>query len=333
VKAQGIDENEVEPADTGVWQEDMILSEAQSNGIINAQLAGEQSTPPPLPGSAKRRSKRFSLFLDEDTGARWDKMPIPVVIDDLFTDEQKAAVMGALTDIEQKSCIRFQLLDEAPLESYIYYVKEDYATFCGLSSVGRTGDENWVWLNFDDFCQPQINGTIIHETLHTLGVDHQQSRYDRSNHLQVIYENIDPQLYDNFASGDTDTFTSFGVDYDWYSIMHYSANVGVFEEGKQSMSAIHDDPKMKEFFTEVMGQRSAMSNGDAELVRKMYCMPDCRDTQVYCGWWKSAGYCNTATEVMLEHCPNACGFCPLIVNEATKQRILDLAAAARPPAK
>ena len=63
----------------------------------------------------------------------------------------------------------------------------------------------------------QIHGTIIHETLHALGVDHQHTRYDRNSHLQIHYENIDPQLLDNFAAGDTNALSSYGVKYDYYS--------------------------------------------------------------------------------------------------------------------
>ena len=56
---------------------------------------------------------------------------------------------------------------------------------CGLSSVGRQGDESLVWLNFEGDCAPQINGSIIHETMHALGVDHQHVRYDRNSHVNA----------------------------------------------------------------------------------------------------------------------------------------------------
>jgi astacin len=108
--------------------------------------------------------------------------------------------------------------------------------------VGRQGGESQIWLNFEGDCAGQINGSIIHETMHALGVDHHHIRYDRDSFVRCLHslgsirdslqvsvnhDKIDPQAYDMFALGNTKSYTSYGVPYDMYSIMHYSAYVGV----------------------------------------------------------------------------------------------------------
>ena len=36
--------------------------------------------------------------------------------------------------------------------------------------------------------------TIIHEFLHSLGFNHEQTRPDRDQYIQVLYENIEPRM-------------------------------------------------------------------------------------------------------------------------------------------
>ena len=61
---------------------------------------------------------------------------------------------------------------------------------------------------------------IIHEFLHTLGLDHVQSRPDRDQYIEVIFDNIGlPSQYQKMPYEDALTF---GVKYDGRSIMHYN---------------------------------------------------------------------------------------------------------------
>jgi hypothetical protein len=45
---------------------------------------------------------------------------------------------------------------------------------------------------------------------------------------------------------------------------------GVLNQGEKSMTAVTEP---RDFFTEVLGQRIGLSNGDADLLRRMYCSP------------------------------------------------------------
>lgn len=66
---------------------------------------------------------------------------------------------------------------------------------------------------------------IQHETLHSLGVKHTQSRFDRDNYVELDMNNIDPQNVYNFAKVDPAQYSSYGVDYEGKSMMHYVFDV------------------------------------------------------------------------------------------------------------
>lgn len=66
--------------------------------------------------------------------------------------------------------------------------------------------------------------TVVHEIGHTVGLEHEQSRCDREDHIHVYYENILDDLEDNFevvCSGYTDLTT-----YDFQSVMQYGSYSG-----------------------------------------------------------------------------------------------------------
>lgn len=54
-----------------------------------------------------------------------------------------------------------------------------------------------------------------------------------------------------------------------FSVMHYAFNSAAVDITKPTLT-----PKVKpDFFMKVLGQREGISDRDAELLRKMYCMP------------------------------------------------------------
>lgn len=64
-------------------------------------------------------------------------------------------------------------------------------------------------------------GTIMHEMIHALGFDHEQSRPDRDDYVTIQYNNIQPGAEPNFEKLSSRQYSTFGVPYDQLSIMHY----------------------------------------------------------------------------------------------------------------
>ena len=86
--------------------------------------------------------------------------------------------------------------------------------------IGRTGGRQEINLQAVG-CSTQK--TIVHEILHALGFYHMQSATDRDNYVKVHYENIEAGNEHNFDKYGPDSLTSFGLEYDIKSILHYSA--------------------------------------------------------------------------------------------------------------
>lgn len=298
LKTQGLD-SEIEPNDDGLWQGDIMLTDAQLDRMLANQNQGNDTT-------SGARKKRYALFLETKPAEKWDKLPIKFTFDPTFDSGQKETIRSALKDIEFKTCIKFaEVSDEPENEQHIMFRKITGPSFCGFSNLGRTGSQNLVWINFG--CAT-VHGTATHEVLHALGIDHHQTRYDRDDHLQINWDTIDPQSLDLFAQNNVSDYTSYGVPYDYFSVMHYNAYVRTTDINKPSMT-----PKKKpDFYLSVLGQRVAMSDKDAELVRKMYCSPDCEDSNVFCGWWATDGYCENEAYIasMARTCKKSCGMCP-----------------------
>lgn len=86
-----------------------------------------------------------------------------------------------------------------------------------VSMMGKRGGKQIVKLsNRKCFI---LKGIAFHELMHNLGFDHEHSRHDRDEFIEIMTSNIAAINMDNFSKLPG---TSFGVPYDYYSVMHYS---------------------------------------------------------------------------------------------------------------
>lgn len=366
VKKAGLEED-VEPANDGVFEHDILLTEAQSNALIN-QLQSDQEhvaaipeRPPELvassssssptsslanstisinftasfdfgaasptpattsapennsddslslgPPHSARRVKRAgnSLFLEIAPAERWPLgQPIPFVLDKSLAEADKSAVRAAIREIQSKSCIRFAETPTQPGSAHLYYVKWPNPTFCGTSYVGRVQPANPIYLSF--LCGNPM-GVAVHETLHALGLQHEQIRPDRDNFINVIWNNVDPQRYDFFAVSDSSKFSSYGIQYDFGSVMHYASTIASRSAGLKTMTA-KVNPAVNDA---AMGQRNGLSQSDVAALNRMYCLSsNCVDANVYCGLWATQNLCYANGQPhgwMTGNCMKSCAFC------------------------
>ena len=102
-------------------------------------------------------------------------------------------------------------------------------------------------------------GNTIHELGHAIGLFHEHTREDRNTFVLINFANIDPTKTSNFNQAIT-TSDDLGA-YDYGSIMHYPSTAFSIN-GLPTIVSIPDGI--------AMGQRTALSAGDAAGVRTMY---------------------------------------------------------------
>ncbi|CAI4224895.1 unnamed protein product [Auanema sp. JU1783] len=327
-------------ADDGIFDRDLLLTEKQQNFLLNELGKGGVGTDEvPDPGTDDEesdsdsdsdsssgsnskekqllqtstvanarlaRQRRASVFFEENLVQKWDlTRPIPYSMDESLEELDREDVRQALAEITKNTCIKFQYFAATPSGYHINYLKVDSPTFCGLSYIGRTDPANPVYLSFQ--CGDS-RGVAIHETMHALGVNHQHLRMDRDQHLTIDWSNINPQHYDYFVVADSKLYTTYGVKYDYGSIMHYNAYTAAVNVTKPTMV-----PKLNTAENlRLLGQRTRMSKSDIEILNKMYCKPaNCEDKNVYCGAWALKELCNNPSHKgwMVNNCRKSCNFC------------------------
>uniref|UniRef100_A0A336KAV7 Metalloendopeptidase n=1 Tax=Culicoides sonorensis TaxID=179676 RepID=A0A336KAV7_CULSO len=190
-----------------------------------------------------------------DKSKRWPNGVVPYTFDGYFPPPQKAVIDAAINEYHAKTCIRFK-----PRTT-----ESDYVVFKGgntgcWSSVGRTGGAQTINLQVNGCLSKK--GTALHEIAHALGIFHEQNRADRDNHVRVRFENIQNGLEANFDKARPGTTNTYGVPYDYGSVMHYSGNA-FSKNGQPTIVALQSGSNR-------MGQRDGFSSADIQRLRIMY---------------------------------------------------------------
>jgi len=161
------------------------------------------------------------------TRTRWPGATIPYTISTQYSSNARSLIADAMKQFALKTCIKF--IPRTTQDDYIH-IKPDDGCY---SYIGKNGGSQTVSL--DDGCLER--GIIMHELMHAVGFFHEQSRPDRDQFVEVLYENIENGFADQFAKYTLREVDYFGQPYDYYSIMHYGPRT-FSKNGKETIRPI-----------------------------------------------------------------------------------------------
>ncbi len=193
----------------------------------------------------------------------WPGGVIPYEIDSAFPADERQSILDGIALVDGVTNLIVK-----PRTGESDYVRFKRVNNGCSSPVGRQGGRQEIKIKKvdDTWCPP---GTIAHETLHSAGIWHEQSREDRNTFVRILNSNIRSGKGRNF-----DRHVSDGTDianYDYGSIMHYGATAF----GKLDAAG---NPKITiEVLTPgaVIGNRTALSARDISGVNGLYANEDC----------------------------------------------------------
>lgn len=119
---------------------------------------------------------------------KWPHGIIPYRFDESYIERDRACILHAMEVFHKETCINFWFKRSNQSE-YIQFKKSDSG--CG-TLVGYKGEQsNPIDVFLSEKC---INtpGAIQHELLHVIGLWHEQSRPDRDEYVDIIFDNIQP---------------------------------------------------------------------------------------------------------------------------------------------
>merc|ERR550519_549641 len=190
-----------------------------------------------------------------DEGYRWPNGQVPYVFGSRFDSGKISTVMQAMEDYKSMTggCITFH--ERTSESDYIEFIDVDSGCYSYVGKIG--GKQN---INYPQWCINQY-GSVLHEMYHALGFFHEQSRFDRDDYVTIMYDNIQSGAEHNFDKYSEGYISGFGHDYDYGSVMHYSA-YAFSANGEKTI--VTTDPNAS------IGQRNGLSDTDLGKLMNMY---------------------------------------------------------------
>ncbi|EYC10981.1 hypothetical protein Y032_0053g2406 [Ancylostoma ceylanicum] len=204
---------------------------------------------------------------------KWIKYPdnkggffIPYVIVGPYNSEHQQMIKDAMKKLSQNTCLRFKPRTDE--DDYVEITNEKNSG-C-MSNVGRspTGVGH-VYLEANDYTTCMEPRIVMHELMHTTGLWHEHSREDRDQYIKVHLENVEGDGYGGedysaqFEKVDSMDASTYGVPYDYKSIMHYAKDFFA-KPGTITMETI--DPA----YQDIIGTVEEPSKNDYKKICSIY---------------------------------------------------------------
>jgi len=222
-------------------------------GVIRDVYYVNQNGYPVVEGDIILRSKASSTrasIIPAIGGTRWPDGKIPFVLADDLPEATSRALNQAIALWREKTGVEFVPIDREYAD-YVY-IQPAEGTTCS-SEVGRKGGRQVINL------APRCNVmNIAHELGHTIGLWHEQSRQDRDQYVQIVWENIQADHASNFNQHLNDGEDHGAYNFD--SLMHYSA-YAFSKNGEKTIVPLQSNVSI--------GQRDHLSEGDIAAVREV----------------------------------------------------------------
>lgn len=155
----------------------------------------------------------------------WARGNVPVLIDkSMESHGMLNDAKSAIDILNRQTNLRLSVYNKE--KDYIKIMYSPETGFGGVSPVGRKGGEQIIYITREASVR-----TIVHELLHSLGFWHEQSRYDRDNHIWLDTSNVSPEQRHNFQIEPGVA----SLPYDYNSIMHYSSTAFAIDKNKPTI--------------------------------------------------------------------------------------------------
>ena len=185
----------------------------------------------------------------------WDKPEIPYFINPSLPEPQR--VQRAIDYFNQHTAVHFIQYDGSQKDALVFEPGDEEC----ISYLGKIGGLQPIRLQRG--CGTQ---EILHEIMHALGFIHEQSRPDRDQYVDILWNNIDEKFQSQFAMvPDSLVEAERDSPFDYHSVMLYRPTIFAAHPGQATMQSKSTTP--------ISPVTEGLSDTDIERVNRLYGAP------------------------------------------------------------